>query len=467
MEHGLVIRAVFFSLFVVTASYAPPEVKPDDLDLVLDIDNVLTFADDRARALSPEVQEVLLRMGVLARANNKIYRVAHGAGVFIQALTHIHGSRVSFYSAHAQTGRTAEILGQIHLPNGKTAWKIAHNILFRPSTVQLRLLPPEHRMKYQAAWSIFNPPPDSPQEKKDLMKVTWVPNLARTFLFDDAIANAMPGQEKNLVWSKPEFGVYELTRLRGLLDLALEKAKRRDQKPIDVMFELQWLAGSRDPGQNLQFDKVSAVDEVLLRGYEKMRKEDPLFEFEADYLKVIDSGSLQDALALEQRWKEWRDRGVIARDLPEILRQERVEVPGNGARKIAAVNHGYLPAIAAFPDRPALAVPHVPPLPHLAVPHYVDPLAIDQSAQPTLAAPAFSLPIDNGQTLPQFGSVYVGPNTVVMAGPWGTVEVPVMQVGQPQNGKAAAADKPPGRIKACLSHLYKAGRALVMGGEVK
>lgn len=463
MGNGLVVRTLFVSLFFLSASYAPPEVKPDDLDLVLDIDNVLTFADEKARQLSPEVAEVLLRMGILARANGKIYRVAHGAGVFIQALTHIHGSRVSFYSAHAQTGRTAEILGQIRLPNGKTAWKVAHNILFRPSTVQLRLLPPEHRMRYQSSWSLFNPPPDSPQEKKDLLKVTWVPNLARTFLFDDAIANAVPGQEKNLVWSKPEFGVYELTRLRGLLDRALDKAKRKNLQPIDVMFELQWLAGSRDPGQHLQFDKIGAVDDVLMRGYEKMLKEDPLFDFEADYLKVIDSNNLADALALEARYKERRERGSVPRELPEILRRERIEVPGDGARQIAAVNHGYLPPIPAFGEAPQVA-----PASGESKANAIPARGESTSALPFSSSPistaTVTVPSESQAALPQSATLYSIPGTVMMVGPWGTVQVPV---GREQDAptQATGRSKAPGRLRACFGHLYEAGRALILGAS--
>lgn len=344
--------AVVVALWVSVTAHADEKT----IDFVVDIDGVLAFVE--GRELDPPVQDVLLRMGVLVVANGKVYRLAHGAGTFLQALTHISGSRVSFYSAHGRTGRTAEILGKIILPNGKSAWEIAHNILFRPSVDDMaHVADPE---AFRPSQPLFRTVRGGEKEqKKDLRKVARDIDLDRAILIDDLPTNVVRGQEKNFLWCQFRNGPLELTRIRGLIDRAIHDARDRGIPIADALWELQW----KETQPDVVFDRVRAHEEVMERGLKKMRKEFPAFSLDAPYVKALHTKRLEDAREAERLM---RAEG----SLPVFQRRKPLEgpVPPEPLPQ-SVLDADRLPAVVIPlpPDRMTTTpVPVLPPVPVLA-----------------------------------------------------------------------------------------------------
>lgn len=345
----LMLRRVVLVVAMWTCLCGRAEDKP--IDIIVDIDGVLAFVE--GRELQPAVQEVLMRMGVLVVANGKIYRLAHGAGVFLQALSHISGSRIHFFSAHGRTGRTAEILGKIILPNGKSAWEIAHNILFRPSVVDMANVPdPEEYRPTQAIFRTVRA--GEKEQKKDLRKVAHDVDLDRAILIDDLPTNVLRGQERNFLWCQFKNGPSELTRLRGLLDRAIHDARDRGIPIADALWALQWSQTSPE----LVYDKVRAGDEVMERGLKKMQKEFPTFTLDAPFVKALHTGRVEDALEAERIMRD-------AKSVPAFVRRKPLDGP---------VQPQPLPQSILDADRlPAVVIP-LPPSRIVTVPATADPL---------------------------------------------------------------------------------------------
>lgn len=316
------MKRIVATWLIVSAASASAEKPTGErpIDIVVDIDGVLAFVE--GRSLPMDVQRVLLDMGVLVVANGKIYRLAHGAGAFLQSLSHISGSRISFFSAHGRTGRTAEILGKIVLPNGKSAWDIAHNILFGPSVLNVNRYPEEDQERFRPTESVFRTLRGGEREqKKDLTKVDDDVDLSRTILIDDLPTNVLKGQEKNFLWCRFHHGPVELVRIRGLIDRAVDEARASGRPLADVLWELQWTTRSREEGSGvLEFDGQAAYDDVVQRGFKKLRKEFPSFSIDAPYLGAVASGRVEDALRAQHEM-------VTAGTLPKFPRRKPLDGP--------------------------------------------------------------------------------------------------------------------------------------------
>jgi hypothetical protein len=164
------------SFAVESSSFLPATVvhaanDADMVDIVFDLDDTLirwvrAFPDEHlpSNAIAPDG-------GALKHS----YRVLDGATELLQSLANRPNVRISFFSL-GPLPRNEAVLKKIILPNGKSAWDIAHKVL-----------------SDQDATS---------NGEKDLTKIN--PDLSRVLIVDDKFNSTIVGQRKNVIRISPK-----------------------------------------------------------------------------------------------------------------------------------------------------------------------------------------------------------------------------------------------------------------------
>jgi hypothetical protein len=273
--------AAVVALIACCLIHAPSAALAGAPHFVVDIDNVLL---DWAAHDRPDDKVINGTIDGTARI------VADGAGEFLASLLAIPGAKLSFYSA-----KPMEIiersLNAVRLPDGRSALGIASSV--HSSAIRIgegknyRVLP-----------------------HKDLHAVVGAQDLADVVLIDDSKGNAAPGQERNLLWAQrlSESRLHEsyenhreqltasgefrdgapfstaqafvadrnsLVRVRGLLEVAMQRARERGSSLTEALAALQWKADGRlEPREDLMTNL-----EYYRRGLRLLKQQNQGFRF--------------------------------------------------------------------------------------------------------------------------------------------------------------------------------------------
>ncbi len=198
----------------------------------MDLDGVLLFHN-----IAPDAPTEKLIF-----ADEKKYRIAEWAGEFLQFLSDIPQSRVSFYSAMANR-RNIAALDQIVLPNGKTAAQIATS-----ESGEVRIFETDSTSGYRPVKDLkklpFSISIDSAISIDD-QDGNVADNQTRNFLhaFDFTLSDIYPERPYNLTnrYQREFFQARnELPRLAGLIHSALENMGESSWGFVDALSILQW-----------------------------------------------------------------------------------------------------------------------------------------------------------------------------------------------------------------------------------
>lgn len=239
-----------------------PKIKP--IDIVFDLDWTLIY--DAFDYVGPYV----------TASKGRNYRISDFAGEILYALSLIPGARISFFSGNDAV-RNEDVLKSINLPDGRTAYDIAFQIL---SAEDLTL-------KKDASGTF------SQRFMKDLNKVDKNIDLNRTVIVED-IKKFVPHQQlRNVLWLGKTYNYYntysevpeksgeyipenymqwnlernKLLWVLGILSMGLAESQRNGKNLVDVLEELQKdnLGNFVDRTDSSQFKYYSLGQSILKR----------------------------------------------------------------------------------------------------------------------------------------------------------------------------------------------------------
>jgi hypothetical protein len=238
-------------------------------DVVFDLDEVLIFKVSSSKPAPLNAQ--------LVNFEGTSYWIGHGVPEMLEHLSRNPDIRISFFSS-ALTERNVEVLKQIRLPSGRSAYDLSkiHNQEGREPRVF-------SKSDTEVVDSLI---------KKDLRKVAADIDLNRSILVDDQDGFALADQKRNLLWAPEMLSDHrvEYSRLNirdAILDADQKEAKREAQKfliernkslRIVGMIE-ESMARSKITGQSpvdelnkLQWEKADLINR------ETLDTESPLFQ---------------------------------------------------------------------------------------------------------------------------------------------------------------------------------------------
>ncbi len=248
------------------------QLQADDrkIQFVIDLDETLIFTD--VRKLSEEKKKDLERAGSVVSGGKKVYRLAHGAREFVLSLANIdtHEVEIGVFSAYANPVRNTEVSANM--------WRVFRWGYSSP----FAFVWSEDRTKFVGASNTpyyWNAQPEHTiflgETKKDLKSIPNSQN-AVSILIDDSPGNMLRGQEKSLVWVRNQTVEGELIRVRGLIDLAIETAEKKNIPLLEALWKLQWLTHS--DGRLEYNQRLAEHPELYLRGLARFREVNSRFQ---------------------------------------------------------------------------------------------------------------------------------------------------------------------------------------------